>query len=415
MDDQALARPTGSARTEWRAHWPLVLATAAGMSLASVSSYSLGVMMYPIEQDLGWSRGQIASGPALVSFIAFGLSSLVGLAIDRVGARRIGLLSATLLCGALAAMSLATSNRWLWWLLWGLVGLATAAMPTVWTLPISRAFSKARGMALAVTLSGTGLGASLVPLVAGYVVAHHGWRHAYLALGGVWAVLVLPLIFVFFRDRAEPQQVATQKTPAAPKALAGLSALEGFRSVIFWKLALVGFGTSIAGTALVLNLVPILIDAEIDRWAAAAVAGIIGISTISGRIVGGYLMDRMDARWIAGGATIAAMVFPVIMLTMPGQLVPAIVGVIVFGVTAGPKMGAIIYLASRHFGPRSFGTLFGTIHAMLALGVGLGPLLANLLFDAQGSYSMVLWAALAVMVVVATIFLSLGSTPSEHQ
>ncbi len=399
------------ARAEWIAGWPLVMAAGAGMSLASVSTYSIGIMIPAIEAELGWSRALITSGPAIVSFVAMTLSAFMGLVMDRIGARPVALVSATLLCAALALMSQASHEPYLWWGLWVLVGLASSAMPTVWTLPVNNRFAAGRGLALAVTLSGTGIGASLVPLVAGYCVIHYGWRTGYLALGATWALLALPLIALFFRDR--PAQPVTAVARPATASLPGLSVREGFRSPAFYKLAFAAFAVTLAGTGLLINLVPMLMSADISRAAAIAIAGTTGVATIVGRIVGGYLMDRYSARLLAVTVTLCTLVLPVALLAFPGSTTVAAAAVIVFCLTSGPKMTAVIYLTGRHLGQRSFGTLFGAIHVLLALGVGLGPLLANVVYDHAQSYTPVFWMIVPVLMAGAWAFWSLGSYPPE--
>ncbi len=47
-----------TAGQEWKAHWPLVLAGASGMSLSSLSTSSFGVMMVPLEQALVLEPGE---------------------------------------------------------------------------------------------------------------------------------------------------------------------------------------------------------------------------------------------------------------------------------------------------------------------------------------------------------------------
>lgn len=408
----ALATPS-PARAEWVAGWPLVMAASAGMSLASVSTYSIGIMIPAIEAELGWSRALITSGPAIVSFVAMTLSAFMGLIMDRLGARPVALISATLLCAALALMSQATNEPYLWWGLWVLVGLASSAMPTVWTLPVNNRFAAGRGLALAVTLSGTGIGASVVPLVAGYCVIHYGWRTGYLALGTTWALLALPLIVLFFRDRPAPAKTASAAAKPVAASLPGLSVREGFRSPAFYKLAFAAFAITLAGTALLINLVPMLMAADISRAAAIAIAGTTGIATIVGRIVGGYLMDRYSARLLAVVVTLCTLVLPIALLASPGSTTIAAAAVIVFCLTSGPKMTAIIYLTGRHLGQRSFGTLFGAIHVLLAMGVGLGPLLANLVYDHAQSYTPVFWIIVPVLMAGAWAFWSLGSYPAE--
>ena len=405
-----------TAGAEWRAHWTVVLAAAAGVSLSAVSVSSLGVMMEPLEQEFGWSRTQISLGTSLVSFIAVFLATAVGLAIDRLGARFVGIVAATLMCAGVALMSAVGGHLWQWWSLWIVVGLSAAAMPTVWLTPISNLFQSGRGLAVAITLSGSGISTSLVPIVANQLLAGYGWRGAYLGLGAIWAAAVLPLVLLFFRSAGKPKladPVKAAEQPATP--LPGLSAREGFASPKFYKLALAAFLSMSAGVALILNLVPVLRYTGLTPATAAAVAGIIGIATITGRIIGGWLMDRMSAGTIAALSSAGAIALPALLLLLPGSPVAAGAGVAIYGLLGGAKVPAVAYLASRHFGARAFGTLYGAINTAIALGVGLGPLVANYVYDITKSYTPVMWTAVPFLAIAALFYLSLGPYPDFTQ
>jgi len=406
----------GPARGEWRGNWTLVLAAAAGVSLSAVSSSSLGVMMEPLEQEFGWSRTEISLGTSLVSFIGMALATLTGLAIDRLGARLVALAAAALMCAGIGLMSSVEGELWQWWALWAVVGISASAMPTVWVASVSSHFVAARGLAVAVALSGSGISTSLVPIIAQHLVEASGWRAAYLALGAIWALLVLPLALLFFRNvRTAPGR--SGNSAAAPSAkpdagdLPGLTARQGFSSPKFYKLALAAFLSMSAGVALILNLVPVLRSTGLTPTTAASVAGIIGISTITGRIAGGWLMDRMSAGTIAALSSAGAGMLPLLLLLLPGSVAAAAAGVAIYGLMGGAKVPAVVYLASRHFGQRAFGVLYGAVNTMIALGVGLGPLIANFVYDATRSYTPVMWTAVPFLAAAALLYMSLGAYP----
>jgi MFS family permease len=183
-----------SALAEWRKYWPLVAATTAGMALASMLTSSFGIMLGPIEQEFGWSRAQISSGPAVVSIMGLFLATPAGYLIDRLGARRSGLLVVAISFVSIASMSLIGSSIWHWRAAWAIFGIAGAFTSTVWLAPVSTIFHAGRGMAIAITISGTGISAALVPSIAEYFVENHGWRAGFLALGIIWCVVTLPLV-----------------------------------------------------------------------------------------------------------------------------------------------------------------------------------------------------------------------------
>lgn len=401
-----------TAAAEWRAHWTVVAAATTGVSLSAVSQSSLGVMMEPIEQEFGWSRVQISFGTSLVSLVAMTGATAVGLAIDRLGARLVGLIAATLMCVGIALMSVVNNSIWQWWGLWILVGLSAAAMPTVWLAPVSGLFAAGRGLAVSITLCGSGISTSLVPIVANQFVELHGWRAAYLGLGAIWAAVVLPLVLFFFRNAHAPRAAARETNAGPSTALPGLTVREGFASLKFYKLAFAAFLSMSAGVALILNLVPVLRSTGLTPATAAAVAGIIGIATITGRVIGGWLMDRMSAGTIAACSSAGAALLPVALLALPGSTVAAAAGVAIYGLLGGAKVPAVVYLASRHFGQRAFGVLYGAVNTMIALGVGLGPVVANYVYDVSRSYVPVMWTAVPFLLVAGLLYLSLGPYPN---
>ncbi|MEZ5736693.1 MAG: MFS transporter [Novosphingobium sp.] len=191
----------------------------------------------------------------------------------------------------------------------------------------------------------------------------------------------------------------------------GIDGSSGFSSPTYYKLLFAAFGSIFGGVAIIMNLVPMLVFTGLPRGTAAPIAGLVGIATITGRVFGGWLMDRMSAKVIAAISTFVASVLPVTLLVAPGSAAAATFGVIAYGLVGGAKVGAIAYLASRHLGQRAFGTLYGTINAMVALAVGVSPLAANYIYDLTRSYEIVLWAAVPVLTVAALLYLSLGRYP----
>jgi len=190
-----------------------------------------------------------------------------------------------------------------------------------------------------------------------------------------------------------------------------LTARDGFRSPSFYKLAIAAFLSMSAGVAIILNLVPILRSIGLTAGTAAGIAGIIGIATIVGRIIGGWVMDRFSAALIAAISAGGAAILPLLLLLFPGSVPAAALGVAIYGLLGGAKVPAVVYLASKHFGQRAFGTLYGAINTMIALGVGLGPVMANLVYDIVRSYVPVMWTAIPFVLVAAGLYSTLGRYP----
>lgn len=402
-----------TARQEFARNWTVVLASAVGIALASVNVYALGVFIQPLEQEFGWKRAEIAAGMTISSVFAVFTGPFVGLVVDRVGPRRIGMFGVVAGCLSLAAFSLVGPSIWMWWALWLPAALAGAFLkPTVWATAVSSLFDAGRGLALALMLSGTALCSTLTPIVGTYFVATLGWRQAYLALAGFWAVLVIPIVWLFLTS-AKDRNLAAGRTGAAAAAdLPGAGIREALLSGRFMRLALAGFLASLVVVSFVTGLVPILTSQAIDRQSAAYIAGLIGISTVVGRLTGGYLLDRVNGNMVGAVSLVLPVVPCALLLLMPGSIPVASLAVIVLGLSLGVELDAVAYLVGRHFGMRNYGTLFGTIAGLLALATGLGPVLVNLVYDGTGSYAGVLLGYIPLSLLAAALFASLGRYPS---
>ena len=400
--------PSETAGAEWRRHWPLVAATTGGMSLAALLTSVFGVMLGPIEEELGWTRAQISSGPAVVSMMGLVLAAPAGYLIDKLGARRAGIV--VLACSFLAimAMSQVGTQLWQWWAAWAIFGIAGAFTSTVWLAPVSAVFAKGRGMAIALTVSGTGISMAIAPPLAEHFVQNGGWRWGLFVLGLIWCAIVLPLVLAFVPRVPAKPKAATPANQATVARLGGLSPREGFLTRDFYLLFFASLLSAVTGVAIILNLVPVLTFTGLSRADAVWIAGGMGIASIIGRLIGGWLMDRYDVRRLAVYASLVSVAFPVGLIAFPGVTWAAAAAVIAYGLTGGMKMNAIVYLVSTHLGPRSFGLFYGTISTTTTVAMGLGPLFANHIFDVTQSYWPVIWAAVPGFLASAVLFAIIG-------
>jgi len=400
---------------EWKKGWGVVLASALGMGVASMTIYSVGIFMEPLQKEFGWSRTEISSGLTITSIVSVFSAPFMGLLIDRAGARRIAIIGVTLYCAAFACFSLATPSLWVWWGLWFAYAFTAATVkPTVWASGVSSMFLKGRGLALSAMLCGTGLGSSLTPIVGNYLIDALGWRLAYLGLAAFWFILVGPAVFLFFTSAKDLHRTRPD-TELVVAPLVGVTAREGLLSWRYVRLASAAFLVALTVMSLVANLVPIITSQGLARQQAANLAGLVGLTTVAGRLTGGFLLDRINGNLVGAMSVCFAVAACILLLIWPGSIFVSAVAVGLLGLSLGAELDCVAYLTTRHFGMRSFGVLFGTISGLLALATGLGPLLVSLTYDLSGSYDIVLMACIPLILLSAFCFLSLGRYPDFEQ
>jgi MFS family permease len=407
------------AGTEWKRHWPLVTATAAGMALAGMLSAVFGVLLEPIEAEMGWSRAEITSGPFVVSIMGLFLATPAGYLIDRWGAKLTGMITIAASFIAILAMSMVGRELWHWWAAWAIFGIAGSFTSTVWMAPISAVFDKGRGMAIAVTIAGASISATIAPPMTEWFVQNHGWRTAFVALAIVWCGLTLPLVLSFVPGRntlaAEKGAGEYAGDEEAVPALTGMTAREGFRSRNLYLLFFASLISGLMALALHINLVPILTFTGISRADAIMIVSVMGIASLVGRLIAGWLMDTFDIRKLAILGSVLSTALPLTLILAPGVVWIAMASLIFHALVGGLRMSAVIYMTAAYFGARSFGLFYGAVSIAASLAQGVGPLIANYIYDQTQSYMPTIWAAIPAFLVTALCFAALGPRPDFNR
>jgi predicted MFS family arabinose efflux permease len=407
------AQPDEAPVSEWRRHGWIVVPCLAGNLLCSIHAYSLGPMIPPLEREFGWSRAGITGGLLIISLVALFVAPLVGMVADRFGPRRVAIPGVVLYCLALALFSTTGSSIANWWALWlffALVNMCVA--PMIWTAAINARFERRRGMALALALSGTSISAATVPLLTTMLIDWQGWRGAYLWLALIGLVTALPLVLLLFKDvkpsdddRGAPQVAAPgpERLRQVRDHLASPSFLKLGGAFLLFTMALCVFTT---------NGVPVLLGEGFSAVTAASIAGAAGIGSLIGRLLGGILLDRYEARKVAAIAVTLPAAACALLLATEASAPVAAVAFLMIGLSSGVEYDACAYLAARHFGMRHFGTLFGVITGLILLSNGVAPAGANLVYDLTASYELVIRTAMALFLGSSILFYSLGSYSS---
>ncbi len=364
-----------NAAAEWRSFWPLPLAAALGYSTSVIHVYSIGAYIGSLQQEFGWSRAQISAGITIASFGSGIFCVPVGMLVDRLGPRRIGLVGVLLMCAAFALLSTATGRQANWLVLWGILAIGNLfVQTTVWTSAVASRFAASRGLAFAITLSGASLAATIFPILATWLIGSHGWRTAFAAMGGIWA---------------------------------------GLRSPVLYKLLMAGGLFAFTLIGILVHFVPILKDSGAAPLAAAATASLIGIFSIFGRLGTGLLLDRFPGHLVGAVAFLLPIIACVLLILDGARPFAQAAAAAFVGLTVGSEVDVIAYLAAKHFGLKNFGSLYGALVMALTLGTAFGPLAAGAVFDHYNSYVPFLLLTVILMAASAIALVSLGPPPPE--
>ncbi len=404
-----------SVREEWRRYWFLPIVAAFANIATVIHIYTLGPFMAPLQEEFGWSRAQISSAITVSNGINAGLGVLIGFLIDKYGPRRIGLIGICVMSLAFASISTATGSYANWLFLWFLISLGAAwTQPTIWTSAVSSRFNAGRGFAIAVTICGTSVAATMLPIISTEAIINFGWRWAYVVIAAGYFLLAMPLNFLFFRGAADGQRRGQKMVEAAPsQPLVGMEARDAFRSFTFYRLSIAGLLFAFCAMASIVHFVPILTDRGLTPVQAAGIAGLIGLSSLTGRFITGYLLDRFRPELVALIAFGLPVLAALLLLYGDGPIAYS-AAAIVIGASLGGEYDIIIYLTTRHFGLKRFGAILSTVLVFLTAATATGPLTAGAIYDRFGSYDYYLWLTIPMVLVSSLLAGTLPKAPDEY-
>jgi predicted MFS family arabinose efflux permease len=382
----------------------------AGCGLSSISFYTHGVFVGAISDDTAWSRGQVQLGVTIMILMAVITAPLIGWLIDRYTARRIALASIPLYGLTLASLALTTDEIWTYYVLWACMSiLAAGTLPITWTRVVNSWFDDYRGIALGITLAGTGIAATFAPSYVVWLISEIGWRSAYAALAVTITAISLPGVYLLF---VEPSRESGDDAVDAPAQQASgmtlRSAISGYR---FWALGIALLLVAAGISGLITNLVPLLVDKGLTSTAAAGYAGLIGVSVIAGRLFAGFLVDHLWAPLVAA-IFLSAPAIAAIVLT--GQNVaPIMLGAsaLIIGLAAGAELDLLAFLSSRYFGLKHYGAIYGALYVFFSIGAGIAPAGFGRAYDVFGNYNIVLSVVAVMSIIGAALMLMLGKYP----
>ena len=399
---------------EFKLGWPVVVSAmlGIGLGLSPLPFYTIGILAPELAREFGWGFAEILGGLPIMTFAVLLASPLVGLLADRIGVRTVALWSLLLFGLAFAGFAASNGNIMLFYVTWGVMALVGAGtLPVTWTRAVNNRFEVHKGLALGLSLVGTGLfGFACKPYTA-WLVEEFGWRIAYLGVAALPLLIALPVAFIFFHDVGGRTVTAAERRAADAERKAvtpGKSFGEALRDWRFWILAVAFVPISFAVGGPIPNIENILRSNGFEAGDIVTLASLIGLSVIGGRLLGGWLIDRF---W-APGVAFVLLSAPAVAcwLLAAGTTDPLVAGlsIVLIGFAAGVEYDLMAFMVARYFGLKSYGGIYGALYGFFALGAGIGPVIFGQYFDRTGSYETILLYSAVGLVAGAALLLLMG-------
>jgi predicted MFS family arabinose efflux permease len=376
--------------------WGVAAAAFVGVmtSFAPIVPYTFSLFLNPLHAAFGWRREAMTGTFALAAITVALVSPFIGMLLDRFPPRRIILPSIVIFAAALASLSRMGPDIRRFYITFFVLGLvANGTAQFAYTRTMLTWFRRHRGFALALILTGSGVGSILIPPLTQWTIGAHGWRSAYLLLGAI-ALLGFPLTALLVRNK--PAAVIHEDSATA----SGKSVGAALASAAFWLLCGITVLSAFSENGLVTNLAAILTEHGLSAGSAAVALSVRGGAGIVGRLGVGLLVDRFSPQRIQTVILLLAAVGTLVLAFAESAGV-ALVGAAVLGVGLGSEADVLPYLLARYFGRRHFSVLYGLTWTAYAIGGATGPMFIGRLYDRAGGYHSIFIVYLAAVAFAA--------------
>jgi MFS family permease len=418
---------TSTAPVRHRIHPAWLVAAVAFVALIGAAGFRAapGVLMVPLQDEFGWSRGTLSLAVGL-NLVLFGLTAPFAAALmDRFGIRQVTA-CALVLIAAGAGLSVFVQASWQLVLTWGvLIGLGTGSMALVFAATVAqRWFVSRRGLVTGILTAGSATGQLVFLPVVAVVAEHTGWRWASLVIAAA-ALSVVPLVVVFLRDHPADRGVTAygadepaaevrspvqefDQVPEVVRPNAARLAVDALRqashSRTFWAL-MAGFAICGATTNGLIgtHFVPAAHDHGMGETTAAGLLAVVGVFDIVGTIASGWLTDRYDPRVLLGCYYLFRGIgLALLPLLLSDQVHPSIVAfVVIYGLDWVATVPPTVALCRDSFGA-SGTVVFGWVFAAHQVGAAIASVAAGFTRDRTGTYTAA-WLGAALLCAVAAV------------
>jgi MFS family permease len=377
-----------------------IVATCFFVAFLTVGAINgFGIFVIPMSEDLGWNRTTISFAAALGFLVSGVTQPFIGYMFDHLGGRRVIIIGLAVV--GIAAICLAFTFHFLFFVLMFSLVLSTAlsgsSMTNTMAL-ISKWFHQKRATAVSVNSVGGSMGGLVLVPLAMYFMQATSWRWTWAALGMVIIGLAVPMCLMFLKnDPSEigllpdgiPNEYPNEPIGTQSDTLGDYEVdnwKESFKTPPMWQLSasyvVCGITTGITST----HFVPLAIERGAAPSTAAIIFGLMMGLNVFGGLGAGVLSDKFKRKNILAAVYFMRGLAYVVLLVFPSTL-----GLWAFAVISGFSWVASVPLTSSLtadvYGLRALGTISGVTFFCHQVGSFAMILLAGILFDATGSYT----------------------------
>src|SRR6267142_1642492 len=363
--------------------WTRLWFALALMTIGGSGMYSMAVVLPPLQAEFGIARAD-ASLPFTLTMIGFGLGGvLMGRLSDRFGVIVPVLLgSASLGLGFIGASF--SQNLLQFTAIHGLlIGVGTSGTFVPLVADITLWFTRRRGVAVAVVMSGNYLAGTVWPPLMQHFIDTSGWRATYVGTGLI-CLFAMPLLALALRPK--PPAIAglapsgARGASSSPERPLGFSPSQ-LQGLLCWS----GVACGVAMSMPQVHMVAYCADLGFPAARGAEMLALMMAFGIVSRLASGWIADHIGGlRTLLLGAALQASALA-LFLPFDGLAALYLVSAL-FGLFQGGVVPSSPLIVREYFSPREAGARTGTVIMATLVGMAIGGWMPGWIFDLTGSY-----------------------------
>ena len=404
--------------------WIVIAVGALGTYASSGSAQvTLAGIQTLIFEDTGWDRSTIALGITIGTWVAGLLTPVFGKIADTHGPR-LAMPLTSLIVGVCFYWIGGMSAIWQFYVAYIIArGLGNPVLIGVMPRTVAvNFFDRKRNLALGiVSMARPCFGAINVQLIT-LISTWSSWRTAYKLLGVYSILLTIPLSLFIRKDPesigllpdGEKPKLSNQESFIKSEEVADIdkhiwSAREAAKTFTLWAIVSAEFLIILTSGTIGFQLVPYLHESGLPISMAALAWTISTLLNAFSNPIWGFLSDIYSPRKLVLSAMPICLVVTSIFLLIDGGY-PGFACVVIWGAASGGLnvLGGMII--ANYFGRHSFGSISGIMGPFQIIGLGLGPIIGAIMYDATGGY-MYLFAFAIITYIAATILFFFAKPP----
>lgn len=384
------------------------------MFFAYGNTYSFGVFFPALSASFGADRAETALVFSIVGGLYSTLGIISGPAADRLGTRPVCLFGIVALGIGLIYASTATA-LWQVYLGFGLglaFGMGFIFAPA--NAGLQRWFTKKRGLASGIASTGIGVSILVLPPVSAALIEWQNWRVA-MQIIGVSALIIGSLAALMMGDPIDTKGGSASVVGATDNQIDVKTYYDLKAAFLSRGFVMLFFSSMICSIGFFIpfvHLVPYAIDQGFGETNGVYLLMVIGISSLTGRILLTAASDHLGRR-----NSMIAMYFTMalsfLLWYVAGNMTVLTMFAVFYGLGSGGYVAMIAPLIAEYFGTEKIGSILGCFMPNIALGGFFGPYLTGYAYDLWGSYDIPFIVALVCGLAAAVLALLMPARAYE--